>query len=128
MKRLTDHFYEHELASPDGPCRMDPAFLVVLETLRVRVGVEFLITSGYRTPEYNAKLKGHAGQSMHCLGIAVDVDHQKWDGITKWNFIREATRLGLSVGIYPKHFHIDLRRGPSVLWIVPLSPGARREP
>lgn len=96
---------------------MDPAFMVVLEALRVRLGVEFLITSGYRTPAYNATLKGHADQSMHCLGIAVDVSHETWDGATKWKFIREATALGLSIGVYKKHFHIDLRTGPSVLWI-----------
>jgi uncharacterized protein YcbK (DUF882 family) len=122
MRKLTDHFYEHELACPTGECRMDPAFLIVLEALRVRVGVEFIITSGYRTPEYNARLKGHAGQSMHCLGIAVDVDHQKWDGATKHKFVREATALRLSIGIYPKHFHIDFRAAPQVLWIVSYKP------
>lgn len=126
MKKLTEHFYEHELASPDGKCNMDPAFLVVLETLRVRVGVKFIITSGYRSPEYNAKLKGAAHQSMHTLGIAVDVSHEQWDGITKHRFLRIACELGFSVGIYPKHFHIDLRTEPQVLWIVSQYPSRRR--
>jgi uncharacterized protein YcbK (DUF882 family) len=96
---------------------MDPAFMILLEALRVRVGVEFLITSGFRSREYNAKLKGAAHQSMHCEGIAVDVSHETWNARTKWTFIREATELGLSIGIYVKHFHIDFRTGPSVLWI-----------
>lgn len=117
MKKLTDHFFEHELACPTGECRMDPHFLILLEWLRVRCGFEFIISSGYRTPEYNAELKGHADNSMHCLGIAVDIDHQQWDGAMKWKFIREASALGLSIGIYKKHFHIDSRTGPSVLWI-----------
>lgn len=119
MKKLTDHFYEHELACPTGECRMGPHFMILLEALRVRVGVEFLITSGYRTPEYNAMLKGAADQSMHQYGRAVDVSHEKWDAGTKWAFIRAATELGFSIGIYKKHFHIDDRTGPSVLWIRP---------
>lgn len=117
LKKLTDHFYEHELACPTGECRMDPHFMIQLEALRVIMNVEFLITSGYRSAAYNSILKGAADQSLHPKGKAVDVDHQKWDGATKHRFIREASARGFSIGVYAKHFHIDLREGPQVLWI-----------
>lgn len=122
MKKLTADFYEHEFDSPDtGECKMDSKFMTVLQALRTKVGVKFIITSGYRTPEYNALKKGE-DDSLHLKGLAADVSHETWDGLTKHRFIREASEMGFSIGIYPRHFHIDFRNAPTVLWIAGIKP------
>lgn len=115
--KLTDHFTCDELDSPDsGECLMDPGFMARLEELRLRVGIEFIVTSGYRTAEYNAA-KGGAENGYHQKGLAADISHEKWDGKTKHRFIVQASTMGLSLGVYPKHFHVDGRSGPPVLWV-----------
>lgn len=116
-KKVTADFYADEFWSPDkNIANMDADFMLKLQRLRTIVGKSFRITSGYRTVEYNARVGG-ASSSQHLFGKAVDIDHMTWDGATKLNFIGAAISLGFAVGIYRKHFHIDTRLEPKVLWI-----------
>lgn len=118
-KKLSADFYEDEFWSPDtNTAKMNGEFIYKLQKLRNIVGVPFMIGEGggYRTHEYNARMAG-APDSRHMEGIAADIDHTRWDGITRFKFISAACALGFSVGIYPKHFHIDNRLGPKVLWV-----------
>jgi uncharacterized protein YcbK (DUF882 family) len=116
-KKLSTDFFEDEFWSPDTKtAKMQAEFIYKLQKIRTIVGVPFVITSGYRSPEYNA-IKGGASSSMHLIGQAVDIDHTNWDGATKHKFISAASVLGFSIGIYPKHFHIDNRMTTRVLWI-----------
>jgi uncharacterized protein YcbK (DUF882 family) len=116
-KKLSTDFFEDEFYSPDTrAAKMNPEFIYRLQRLRTVVGVAFTISSGFRTPEYNAIIGG-AGDSQHLHGTAVDVDHQAWDGATKFKFIAAASAMGFCIGIYAKHFHIDYRSTTRVLWI-----------
>jgi uncharacterized protein YcbK (DUF882 family) len=118
-KKLSVDFFEDEFWSPDtNTCKMSHEFIYKLQKLRTIVGVKFLIApgGGYRTEEYNARMGG-AADSKHKEGIAVDIDHTRWDGVTRLKFIAAASALGFSIGIYPKHFHVDTRSDPKVLWV-----------
>lgn len=116
-KKLSADFYEDEFWSPDKNfAKMEPEFIFKLQKLRTAVGVEFIITSGYRTEEFNARIGG-AAEGYHPKGMAADIDHQRWDGATKHKFLISALTLGFSVGVYRKHFHVDTRTGTKTLWI-----------
>lgn len=52
--------------------QMDLAFLHKLDEARTIADTPFRITSGYRTPEHNAKVGGRIGSS-HIKGCAVDI-------------------------------------------------------
>jgi uncharacterized protein YcbK (DUF882 family) len=116
-KKLTAEFYVDEFWSPDNHIAiMDAEFMLKLQRLRSIVDQPFRITSGYRTIEYNARVGG-ASNSLHLVGKAADIDHMNWDGATKLKFVGTAIIIGFAVGVYRKHFHIDTRLGPKVLWI-----------
>lgn len=116
-KKLTADFYDDEFWSPDkNVAKMEPEFMLKLQKLRSTVGVVFTISSGYRTPEFNARIGG-ASESFHTLGMAADIEHKAWDGVTKHKFVSAALAMGFSVGVYRKHFHVDSRTGTKVLWI-----------
>ena len=70
------YFKISEFDSPDlkGSGRnMDPNFLKKLDKARAYSGVPFKITSGYRTIEYNSKLKNSTVTSSHIKGLAADI-------------------------------------------------------
>ena len=82
---ITTHFKREEFACKDKantpyPCKWIDTRLLplckILEKIRDRVGYPITITSGYRTPEYNAELRKRglkaAGNSYHLRGMAAD--------------------------------------------------------
>lgn len=96
-----------------------PAFIDRVQILRDLMQVPFYLDKKgggfYRCRDYNASIGG-AKSSQHLLGNAMDVSSLGWDGHKKWEFISEATKLKLSVGIYNNFFHIDYRSIP-VMWL-----------
>lgn len=46
----------------------------VFEPIRKHFGVPIHISSGYRSKELNAKIKGSSKTSDHCFGRAIDID------------------------------------------------------
>ena len=93
-------------------------FINRVQILRDLVGVPFSLTKKgggfYRCSIYNESIGG-AKNSQHLLGNAMDVLTHGWSGDVKWEFIREATALKLSLGLYNSFFHIDYRSSP-VMW------------
>lgn len=82
--RLVDwrwpHFTPKELACRfDGSIRMDPAFLDLLERLREAYRRPMVVTSGYRSPSYNATVSTTGPSGPHTTGRAVDVAAQGTD-------------------------------------------------
>lgn len=86
--------------------KMDRPFLRKLDMLRHNTGVPMIITSSYRSPEYNAKIGG-APASKHLEGIAVDVSCT--NGKDRLKIVEEAIDLGFTVGVGSTFIHIDNR-------------------
>jgi uncharacterized protein YcbK (DUF882 family) len=93
----------------------DPHAIDVLWEVAQKAGAsgEFLIYSGYRTPETNALVDG-AGDSQHLRAAALDV-HMPADRLA--GFGETALRLGLGgVGIYADRGFVHLDSGPVRRW------------
>ena len=73
-RQLSAHFKVREFACGDGSdaVLVAPRLVMVLETIRAHFGAPVVIHSGYRTPQYNAKVDGVA-HSQHCYGMAADI-------------------------------------------------------
>ena len=105
-----DYFTPDEFDYPD---EMNEEFLLVLDLVRERAGVPFVITSDYRPGDPRA----------HGHGLAVDIaDDQGHDGISstfRFKVVRAALQMGVRrIGVYDKHVHLDCwEDGPQeVLW------------
>lgn len=100
----------------EGWIRVSPTARVYLMRVQARFGRQLQVNSGYRSPEYNARLSGAARRSKHMDGTALDI---AWTGMTIQNreeFINIAFEEGfLGIGRYGTRFvHIDL--GPRRSW------------
>lgn len=89
--------------------RMDKDFLLLLDKCRELAGVKFTITSSFRTPEYNRRIKG-SPNSMHLRGRAVDI--ASTTGEHRYAVIRAAVQLGLTFGVMKNAIHLDNREKP----------------
>lgn len=68
------HFSRAEMrCRGNGECRMDPAFMDLLESIRADYGQPMPIASGYRSPGYNAAVSATGPEGPHTTGRAVDV-------------------------------------------------------
>ena len=105
-ERLSRNFQLREFASKCGSHQVliHPMLLVALQAIQDEYGASISITSGYRTPNHNASVGG-APNSLHTLGMAVDVAGDDLDRIAKI-----AMDLGMVVRPYPnKNFvHLDV--------------------
>jgi len=111
------YFKESEFTMGGEPCfdKMNPILIEQLEYFRGFVKKPFVITSSYRTKEYNKKIGG-AKKSQHLLGNAVDISTKGWGGKHKANLVYIAISNGLSVGVSKNFIHIDYRKADSSLW------------
>lgn len=111
-KRLSPHFRVREFHSKHDPTdvvKVDERLLTLLERIRAHVGKPIHVNSGYRSPEYNARLKNASPYSYHCYGMAADI----WvEGVTPQQIAEIAEcYLGSSggIGIYKTFTHVDVR-------------------
>ena len=72
--KISEHFKVKEYACKDGSqiVFVDEHLRLLLEVLRRKIGKPVIITSGYRTPTWNAKCNG-AKYSYHMRGMAADI-------------------------------------------------------
>lgn len=109
------HFKPDEFRRCTPSCdisKMNPEFLVALDTARDVAGVPFVLTSAYRSPSYDLA-KGRSGSGYHTQGRAVDV--ACGDSKLRWQIVCGCLAVGLSVGLSKDGFvHIDNRRTPIV--------------
>ena len=97
---------------------IDPKLLDLLSALQQKLDIDepFLLTSGYRTPETNARLvaEGAAVDSLHMRGQAADISLR---GRTLSQLHAAALSLqGGGVGYYPAHGFIHVDVGPIRTW------------
>ena len=92
------YFTETELACKGtGECKMDPAFMLRLERLRMVFGKPLIVTSGYRSPAYNAKVSGTGQDGPHTTGRAVDVSIRGADALKLIDLALECGFTGIGV-------------------------------
>jgi len=97
---------------------IDRRLLDLLAALQEKLGTNepFLLTSGYRTPETNARLvaEGAAVNSLHMQGQAADISLR---GRSLDQLHRAALSLhGGGVGYYPAHGFVHVDVGPIRTW------------
>jgi uncharacterized protein YcbK (DUF882 family) len=111
-KQLSTHFKVREFACGDGSdaVLVAPRLVMVLETIRTHFGTAVRINSGYRTPQYNAKVGGVA-HSQHCYGTAADITVRGQAPATVAAFARQIMPDWGGVGVYARKgfTHIDVR-------------------
>lgn len=111
-KQLSAHFRVREFACQDGSdaVLVAPRLVMVLETIRAHFGAPITISSGYRTPQYNAKVGGVA-HSQHCYGTAADISVKGQTPAAVAAYARQLMPDWGGVGIYDKKgfTHIDVR-------------------
>lgn len=115
--QLTEHFSLEEFKCHDGtpvpPELVDNCkrLAVELEKLRAVLGKPITIMSGYRSPAYNAGVKG-AGKSEHMNAAAADIQVagltpvQVHDAVL--TLIREGKMYNGGVGSYDSWTHYDV--------------------
>ena len=111
-KKLSSNFRVREFACKDGSdaVLVAPRLVMVLQSIRDHFGKAVNINSGYRTPQYNAKVGG-AAQSQHCYGTAADITVKDVGVETVAAYARKIMTDWGGVGIYKAQgfTHIDVR-------------------
>lgn len=112
MARLAPNGLLKQRESVDTAC-LKPKLVRILKDVERRFGKRLVVTSGYRSPGYNKKVRG-AEKSQHMYCAAVDV---QLPGVNKWElarYVRSMPGRG-GVGTYcHESIHIDI--GPERDW------------
>lgn len=104
---ITQNFRTREFKCPCcGVIKYDKELVDKLQIIRNIIGVPIQVTSGYRCPTFNAKIKGYE-KSLHMQGIAVDmkveyIKLKELDKLAKHVFYKNG------VGTYSNHTHVDM--------------------
>ena len=95
---VSEHFKVREFACNDGSdtVLIDDALVERLERIRGVFGSGITITSGYRTPSYNAAVGG-AASSQHTKGTAADIQLRGVPPLAVANYVEETFSTGESV-------------------------------
>ena len=108
--QATEHFKWTEFQCKDGTKEMLVCLelLKILESIRNYFGEPVIIKSGYRTPEWNAKVNG-AKNSYHMKGMAADIMVKNHNTKEVAEYASKA--LGDEGGVirYTNFVHVDVR-------------------
>ena len=113
------NFNLKEFDSPDlsgSGLNMDKCFLEMLDNARDIAGIPFVINSGYRTLEHNAKVGG-VNSSSHTKGVAVDIAcNESRARFVIVSALKDAgfTRMGISDSFI--HVDSDSDKAKNVIW------------
>ena len=110
--KLARNFKAREFACKDGSqvVFIDDYLYTVLDILRNKLGKPVIITSGYRTPEWNKKCNG-AKYSYHMRGMAADI---RVNGMSAKEIAIKLNEIvpdecGCGIITYDTWVHIDTR-------------------
>lgn len=117
-EQLTKNFRLKEFHSHDGSDMPRSVYnnikklAVELQKIRDIMGVPLTINSGYRSPEFNAKVDGAAKNSMHMYGKAADISAKGERGkdiaLVIMQMISRGTLYNGGVGTYKTFCHYDI--------------------
>lgn len=110
--KLARHFKVKEFACKDGSqvVFIDDYLYTILDILRHTLGKPVIITSGYRTPWWNAKCNG-AKYSYHMRGMAADI---RVEGMTPKEVAKALDKIipdSCGIIVYSNWIHFDVRDG-----------------
>ena len=111
-EQIGKHFKVREFACKDGSpvVFIDDYLVTILDILRNKLGKPVIITSGYRTPEWNAKCGG-AKYSYHMRGMAADI---RVDGMSAKELANKLNAIvpdECGIIVYRRWVHFDVRSG-----------------
>ncbi len=89
----------------------------LLDIAREKSRIPFIITSGYRCPEYN-ELVGGVKNSAHTKGLAADI--KVGSGYQRYAILKSLLDVGFTrIGIYRNFIHcdVDYTKPSPVIWI-----------
>lgn len=113
LARLAPNGLLKQRESVDVAC-LKPSLVRMLKQIERRFGKRVVVTSGYRSPEYNKRVRG-ARRSMHMYCAAADI---QLDGVSKWDlatYVRSMPgRGGVGTYCHTNSVHIDV--GPERDW------------
>lgn len=109
-EQLGKHFKVKEFACKDGSpvVFIDEYLWTVLDILRTKVGRPVIVTSGYRTPDWNKKTGG-AKYSYHMRGMAADI---RVNGMTPKQVASKLSEIvpdECGIIVYKSWVHFDVR-------------------
>ena len=108
--KLTEHFKVKEFACKDNSpvVFIDDSLYTILEVLRNKLEKPVIVTSGYRTPEWNKKCGG-AKYSYHMRGMAADI---RVDGMSAKELANKLNAIvpdKCGIIVYKNWVHFDVR-------------------
>lgn len=113
LGRLAPNGLLKQRESVDVAC-LKPSLVRMLKQVERHYGKKIVVTSGYRSPSYNRKVRG-ARRSMHMFCAAADVQIV---GVGKWELARYVRSLpgrgGVGTYCHTNSVHIDV--GPERDW------------
>lgn len=113
------YFASSEFLKCVPPCcidDLDDVLLDKLDIVRSLCGFPLVVTSAYRTFDYEQS-KGRTGSSSHCKRIAVDVSCLSSG--QRLHIVQNSLRAGFErIGIGKTFVHLDLDKDkPSCMWL-----------
>ena len=114
-------FDEKELQSPNDPHKSPFTHVVrdellnLLNRIRREWGKPVIVNSGYRSPEYNAAIKGAVTNSYHTKGMAADIRPDDPSLISEFQDLCLELNKDGGVGLYDGFVHVDVR-GHHAYW------------
>lgn len=99
------NFSEHEFLCKCGCGRadMDPEFMDKLQAIRTAVGQPMKVNSGFRCPDYNAKVSSTGTAGPHTTGCAADISAS---GPLALKIVHLALMVGMTgIGVAQKGDH-----------------------
>ena len=113
LARLAPNGLLKQRESVDVAC-LKPSLVRMLKQVEQKFGKRAIVTSGYRSPEYNKRVRG-ARKSMHMYCAAADV---QLDGVSKWDLAQYVRTMpgrgGVGTYCHTNSVHIDV--GPERDW------------
>ncbi|WP_051184456.1 D-Ala-D-Ala carboxypeptidase family metallohydrolase [Desulfatiglans anilini] len=100
-----------------GTNLIDPRIEGIVSRMEGDFCQALIVTSGYRCPSHNAKVKG-SPTSSHLRGLAADIFCP--DSRSRFQIVESALKHGVTrIGIGKNFIHIDIDRqkDPQVIWL-----------
>lgn len=111
-EKIGHYFKVREFACRDGSqvVFIDDYLVFILDLLRSKIQKPVIVTSGYRTPEWNKKCEG-AKYSYHMRGMAADI---RVNGVSPKELARKLDNIipdECGIIVYNSWVHFDTRSG-----------------